>query len=133
MPNMANITVKKFDGTTDIVYVAQSPASGDATPARWRVDSIGTVPGNRPVLSVSSKPASGGKTRVISGKLVTPETYTNTTTGIISIRNSASSSFTHLIPQDLTETVIKEHVAQFANLLRAVLMQDTAVSGYAPS
>lgn len=38
MPSMASITVKKFDGTTDIVYDALSASGGDSSPAVWRQD-----------------------------------------------------------------------------------------------
>lgn len=38
MPTMANITVKKFDGTTDIVFDALSGSGGDGSPAVWRQD-----------------------------------------------------------------------------------------------
>lgn len=119
--------------TTDVIFVAQSPASGDATPARWRVDAIGTVAGNRPVLTVSSKAASNGQTRVVSGKLVYPETYTDSTTGTVAIRTSASLSFEARIPQSLNDTTISEAAAQFANLLKSTLLLDTVKSGYAPS
>lgn len=133
MPSMANITVKKADGTTDIIYVAQSPASGDATPARWRVDSIGTVPGNRPTFTVSSKSTANGSARIVSSKLIYPETYTDSTTGLVLVRNSASISDTCIIPQNMTDATIAEIVAQHANLLKATLMQDTQKSGFAPS
>lgn len=133
MPHMANITVKKADGTTDVIYVNQAPASGDSTPARWRVDAIGTVPGNRPVLTVNSKSASQGNTRVVSGKLVYPETFTDSTTGLISVRSSVSLSFECRVPQLLTDTTIGEATAQFANLLKATLIQDSLKTGYAPS
>lgn len=130
---MANITVKKADGTTDVIYVNQAPASGDSTPARWRVDAIGAVPGNRPTLSIYSKSASQGNTRVVTGKLVYPETYTDSTTNLTSIRTSVSLSFEARIPQILTDTSINEAVAQFANLLKSTLIQDSMKTGYAPS
>lgn len=133
MPNMASITIKKADGTTDVIYVNQSPASGDATPARWRIEAIGTVPGNRPTLTVFSKATANGAARVISGKLVYPETYTDSTTGLVAVRNTASASFTAIIPQNLTDTTIAETAAQFANILKATLVQDSIKSGFAPS
>lgn len=133
MPQMANITVKKADGVTDVVYVNQAPASGDSTPARWRVDAIGTVPMNRPTFSVMSKSASNGATRVVSGKLVFPETYTDTATGLVSVRSSVSLSFDCRVPQLLTDATIAEAVAQFPNLLKDILIQNTMKTGYAPS
>lgn len=133
MPNMASITIKKADGTTDVTYVNQSPASGDATPARWRVEAIGSVPGNRPTFTVFSKSTANGAARVVTGKLVFPETYTDSTTGLVAIRNTASASFTAIIPQNLTDITIAETAAQFANLFRATLIQDSIKSGFAPS
>lgn len=133
MPQMANITVKKADGTTDVIYVNQAPASGDSTPARWRVDAIGTVPANRPVFTIMSKSASNGSTRVVSGKLVLPEIYTDTTTNLVSIRSSVSLSFEGRVPQLLSDTTIAEAAAQFANLLKSTLIQDSIKTGYAPS
>lgn len=38
MPTMANLTVKKYDGVTDIVYDALSASGGDGSPAVWRQD-----------------------------------------------------------------------------------------------
>lgn len=40
MPQMANITVKKADGTTDVVYTALTPAGGDNSPARWSANAL---------------------------------------------------------------------------------------------
>lgn len=42
MPNMANITVKKADGTTDVVYTALTPSAGDKTSARWSLTASST-------------------------------------------------------------------------------------------
>lgn len=43
MPTMANITVKKADGTTDIVFDAIAGSGGDTSAARWRQDTGNTV------------------------------------------------------------------------------------------
>lgn len=133
MPNMANITVKKADGTTDVVYVQQTPSAGDKTPARWRVDAIGSVPANRPVFAVTSHSSANGQARLVNGKLSYPETYTDTTTGIVAVRNTATLSFSGILPQNMTDTVIKELAAQFANLLKHAIMQEVLTSGYSPS
>lgn len=133
MPSMANLTVKKADGTTDVVYVAQVASAGDNSPASWRVDAIGSVRGNRPILTISSKPTANRAARVVSGKLVYPETYTDSTTGIVEIRSSVSCSFTVIVPQLLTDTTITEACAQFGNLLDSALIQSCFTSGFAPT
>ena len=43
MPSMASITVKKYDGTTDIVFDALSASGGDNSPAVWRQDTGATA------------------------------------------------------------------------------------------
>lgn len=133
MPNMADITVKKFDGTTDIVYVALSPSAGDKTPAQWRVEAIGTVPGNRPTLAVTSRYSVDRQARVVEGKLIYPETFTDSTTGIVATRLRESFSFTHIIRQDAADATTKELSAQAANLLKSALIQSVLLTGFAPS
>jgi hypothetical protein len=44
MPTMASITVKKADGTTDIVYDALAASGGDNSPAAWRQDTGAVAP-----------------------------------------------------------------------------------------
>lgn len=133
MPSMANITVKKYDGTTDIVYTALSPSGGDSTPAQWRVDSIGTIPSNRPFLSVSSKYTANRQARVITTKLVYPETVTDSTTGLTSVRLTTSDSYTRIIPLNGNDATAQESAAQFANLLKSTLLQQTMQAGFAPT
>lgn len=133
MPQMANITVKKLDGTTDIVYTSLAPSAGDKTPAQWRVESIGTVAGNRPVFSVSSQYSANRSARIISGKLTYPETMTDSTTGVVSVRNVAQFSFTGIVPLNASDTIVAETMAQVANLLKSALIQSTLTSGFAPN
>lgn len=133
MPNMANITVKKADGTTDIIYVNLSPSAGDTTPAMWRVESIGSIPGNRPALQCTSKFTADRRARIVTVKLVYPETYTDSTTGIIQTRLRTSDSYTRIIPLDASDSVNQESAAQFANLLKSTLLQQVLSSGFAPS
>lgn len=130
MPAMANITVKKADGTTDIVYTALTPSSGDRTKAVWRVESIGTIAGNRPVLEVSSKATANGQARIVEGKLMYPETFTDTTTGIISVRLRDIGSFTTTIDIRGVDATHNELAAQFANLLKSTLIQSVIASGF---
>lgn len=133
MPNMADITVKKADGTTDITYVALSPSAGDKTPAQWRVEAIGTVPGNRPTLAVTSRFSVDRQARVVEGKLLYPETFTDSTTGIVATRLRESFSFTQIIRQDAADSTTKELSAQAANLIKSALIQSVLMTGFAPS
>lgn len=133
MPNMADITIKKADGTTDITYSALTPSSGDKVPAQWRVEGLGTVAGNRPTLTVSSRYSQDRKARLVEGRVVLPETFTDSTTGIISVRNREMLSFNSVIHLDTSDSVISELAAQSANLLKSAIMQSVLKTGFAPS
>jgi len=133
MPTMANITVKKSDGTTDITYTALTPSAGDKVAAQWRVESIGTVAGNRPVFTVQSRYTADRQARVVEGKLVYPETYTDSTTGVVSTRLRETFSFTGVVRLDAADATTAELAAQAANLLKSTLIQSTLTSGFAPN
>lgn len=132
MPNMADITVKKYDGTTDVIYKAIQGAAGDGIPALWRVEAIGTVAGNRPVFSLSSKFTADRKARVVDWSLQYPETVTNSTTGVISVRLRDLHRGTLIISLDGNDSTHQEASAQSANLLKSALIQACLVSGFAP-
>lgn len=133
MAQQADITVKKYDGTTDIVYNALSPSGGDNTPAQWRVNAAGAVASNKPFFTVSAKYTADKRARIVTCKLIMPETYTDTTTGIVSIRNRVSSTFTHIVPLEIADVTGQEAGAQMANLLKSPLIQTTLQTGFAPT
>lgn len=133
MPNMADITVKKADGTTDVTYVALSPSAGDKTPAQWRVEALGTVPGNRPQFQVSSKYSADRQARIVEGKLLYPETFTDSTTGIVATRLRETFQFTSIIRQDAADATTSEMVAQAANLIKSALIQSVLKTGFSPA
>lgn len=132
MPNMADITIKKADGTTDITYTALAPSAGDKTPATWRTESVGTVAANRPVLMITSKSSSDKLARIVEGKLSYPETFTDSTTGLTSVRLRESFSFTEITRADASDSTNTELAAQAANLLKSPLVQSVLKTGYAP-
>lgn len=132
MPTMANITVKKADNTTDVVYVAISPAGGDLSEAQWRVEAAGAIAANRPKLYVKAKASADGKVRIVDWRHEYPETSTNTSTGVVSITYIVRAKGTFYVPLNATDTSITECAAQSANLLKSSLIQSTLTSGIAP-
>lgn len=130
MPDMANITVKKNDGTTDIVYTKQTPASGDNTPAVWRSTSVGTAPAHAPELRLLAKDAKSGANRALRSTYKYPQIATNSTTGITSVVDVASASTDWNFPKAMSQADINEFVSQYANLLVSVLVKDCVKSGY---
>lgn len=133
MANMADVTVKKFDGTTDIVYTALTPSAGDATPAAWRSNSVSVAAGFRPQMQISSK-FNGQKTaRRVDYIFVYPETAVDSTTGITSVINRVIGSGSFSLPENTPDTVKQEAVLQSINLLKSALISGSIISGYAPT
>lgn len=134
MPNMAAITVKKYDGTTDIVYAALAASAGDKIPAFWRADAAFTAipPGMRPRLQVSAKSNAAQNQRIISAKMSYPETYTDSTTGRVLVANQVIGSADVTVPTNMSTTAMQEGVYQFCNLLAAAIIKQCCTDGFAP-
>ncbi|UUW21348.1 MAG: hypothetical protein [Sanya fiers-like virus 31] len=132
MPSLANITVKKNDGTTDIVYTGIAASAGDGSPAVWRCTTIGSAAAQRPELRVTSR-NNGSKTgRRVEGSYTYPETVTGTD-GIVRVSERFNLTFSAIVPQGMTDTGVNEAVAQSLNLLASALIKSSVQSGFAPT
>lgn len=129
MPSMANITVKKADNTTDVVYTAASPSAGDSVPAVWKNQTVGTVLASRPTFTLTAQNNGTKKARRLRTTFIWPKTRTDAATNII-VSGGASSESSHLIPQDMTAVEIGEYVAQYANLMASALIKQCLNDGY---
>jgi len=68
MTALANMTVKKADGSTDVLWTGAVPSSGDKSPAVWENRTVGTAPAHFPKLSVTSTGfGPNGTIRKVSG------------------------------------------------------------------
>lgn len=133
MANMANITVKKADGTTDIVYTALTPSAGDSIPAVWRQEDATKPAGGRPVASLLTK-WNGPKTARRSEMSYTrPITYTDTTTGLTKVAHRIPVTISAVVPQEVSDAEIAEAVHQAGNLFVSALIRDSVKAGFAPT
>ncbi len=136
MPTMASITVKKFDGTTDIVFDAISASGGDSSPAVWRQDTgaaAGLPVGLRSLFKLFQS-WNGPKTaRVLRGQLRFPYAVQDTTTTLYSAKDTLPIEVTVTVPQALPATQINEAVYQAMNLMASTLVKQSLAAGYAPS
>jgi len=140
MPQMADIIVKKADGTTNITYSQQSPSSGDKTPAVWKSRTAGTAIAFQPELRVSAQggsgpiaPAQSGPVRRIKATYYYPQLVTNTTNSVTSVHRQEMASADFTVPADMAATDVAEAAQQFANLLASALVQACVKEGYAAS
>lgn len=128
--DIADITVKKHDGTTDITYTGVQPSSGDGTSAQWKSQTVGNAPAHQPELRLSGREASNGTKREMRATFRYPQIATNSTTGLTSVVDSASASLTLTFPKAMAQSDINEFCAQFGNLVDAALIQACLKAGY---
>jgi hypothetical protein len=133
---MANLTVKKFDDVTNIVYDAVSASGGDGSPAVWRQDTgavAGLPIGLRNLFKVWTL-WNGPKTaRQMKFNFVAPYPLQDSTTTKYSASDRVVLEGYITVPQALPSTQINESVAQGLNLLAAALIKSSAQAGYAPN
>lgn len=132
MPNMANIVVKKADGTTDITYTAATPSAGDQTPAVWRQNSPTTI-GFRPKFTVRLRDNAAGNARNYDGALEFPITRTDTASGIESLAAKTFIRFSGTLPTNVPVSAVTEAIHQGGNLFVSALIRSALTEGYAPT
>lgn len=135
MPTMANITVKKADGTTDIVFDALSGSGGDGSPAVWRQDTgaaSGLPVGHRKLLKLWTV-WNGPKTaRQMKFNFVMPYAVQDSTTTLYSTKDKVVFDGIITIPQGIPAAEINEAVYQGLNVLASALFKQSGAAGYAP-
>lgn len=135
MPSMASITVKKSDGTTDIVFDAVTGSGGDSSPAVWRQDTgavAGLPVGLRSSFKLTSK-WNGPKTaRQLSFEFSMPYAVQDSTTTLYAAKDKVVMTGVVTMPQAIPGANLNE-VAQGLNLLAATLVKSAVQAGYAPN
>jgi hypothetical protein len=123
MPQMANITVKKADGTTDVVYEQVTPSAGDKSPSMWTVPSASTYRNLRPIVQLTTQfngPRTARRAHIVgSYPIVRTDSGGNSyAAGNIPV------DFTITLPQIVSDNEAKEVVYQMGNLIVSALMRD---------
>ena len=129
MTQQANITVKKFDGVTDIVYSAVLPAAG-GNAAVWRAPTLGTAMAHQPELRIKSSKNKAGTVQRVEGVMVYPEIIT-ATDGSKSISNKAIVSVSVTNPSGMALTSVQEGITQALNLFASTHVKTQAIEGFA--
>lgn len=133
MAQLANITVKKNDGTTDIVYTGLVPASGDGNPAVWKSQTVGSAQAHQPEFRMTSRDASNGSKRHVRSTFVYPQIATDTTTGVTTVIDRAMFSGDWTLPKSMASADVNEFASQLANLIASTLLKTAVKEGYAPN
>lgn len=131
MSSITNLTVKKADGTTDIVYTAIQPASGDGQFAIWRQENTSVPQALRPTLKMRCTDNGPKTARKPHLEFSYPYTYTDSTTGLQLQAHVVLESFDGLLPTMVPDADIAEAVHQFTNLL--VALRSSIQAGITPT
>jgi hypothetical protein len=134
MPQMANITVKAADGTTDVIFTALSPAGQDGTPAVWRVENPLIPPTQRMRFETSSRWNGPKDARKINTFLNLPITVNTAVAGVYGVVGNIQFRDGQMIaPQSAVDANLAHAAACYANLLKSTLIQSVFTTGYAPN
>lgn len=132
MPNMANITVKKADGTTDVTFNAASPSAGDLSPAVWRQNAASGIIGHRPKVTLVVRDNAAKTGRVFQSSGSFPITFTDTN-GKVSLVATVPLRFEGTLPAGVSDAMLMEAVYQYGNLIVAPLFRAALIEQYAPT
>jgi hypothetical protein len=128
-----NITVKKNDDTTDVIYVQKGTAGGDTGVALWRLDAhAAPVIGLKPEFRLGSKFNGPRTARRVSVNFVYKSYATDSTTGLSSLVGQVPITVSAAIPLNIAQADIDEAVSQCFNLLDHVDVKGYFKTGYAP-
>lgn len=136
MPNMADLIVKKADGTTDETYNALAASSGDTTPAYWRRDTSAAAAlpvGLRASFSMQTKWNGNRTARVANFNFVYPYATQDSTTTVYSAKDRAVFRGDFTLPVAIPASFLNEAAAQGVNLLATALIKSCLQAGYAPT
>lgn len=128
MPTFGNITIKKADGTTDVVYTGIARSGGDNNPTRYRSETVGTVPAQKPVFAIVCGPGpNSSRKAVFNGKFPYYD-IDGKERGSVILRNAEV-----IVSQGISTSEINEGVYQLLNLAASSAAKQTAAEGYAPT
>ncbi len=133
MATAADITVKKNDGTTDIVYNLVAASGGDRQPAVFRCNAAAGTLGQKPTFSIVARANAAGNVRRVDFSGSYPSVYTNSSTGQTEVRAVMNFQATFAVPQNVTSTDINEFAAQMMHLLGSSLPVGAVQTGFAPT
>lgn len=133
MAAIANITVKKADGTTDVVYNAAAGSAGDKLPAVWTQDLYSGVQAHRPRFEMTTSDNGQKTMRRVQFKYRYPILVTDPVTGVESVTGFVGFEGSVFNPKGLTTTQWKEAFAQLGNLLCSVQVRAANETGFAPN
>lgn len=131
MANIADLVIKKADGTTNITFTAVAGSAGDKLPAAWRSETAATYRSNRPVFTMVTQDNGQKTARRANLKVVFP--VVRTVSGVETVSDKVLLDASVLVPNALTDAEISEAVSQALNLLGAAAVVSAIKAGISPN
>lgn len=132
MPALAHQTIKKNDGTTDVIYTGVSPSSG-VVPAVWQAPALGATAETKPEFRMHSKAIGSKGERQLVGTFMYPYHVLNSTTGLTTVERRLFGKVTSGFDPSVPSTVIDEFASQFANFVASAIAKSQMKEGQAAS
>lgn len=130
MANIANIVVKKTDGTTDVTFTAIAGAASDGVAATWQNIASSTIRQFRSGLSMRAK-MNGTKTaRRVDIQAVFPVVRAVNT--VDTLIGRIPVDFSVPVPEWATDAEVNEAIDQSINLLASTFLRTQIKSGLSP-
>lgn len=129
MPNMANIVVKKSDGSTSYTLAALSSSPGDGGFAQWEGEGSARI--TKPSFRVKTA-WNGAKTaRRLEASGDFP--LSATVNGVETIVSRVPFRFEVTVPTNVTTSFANDAIAVIHNFIAAQLIRDSASTGFSPT
>lgn len=120
MPNLADLVIKKNDGTTNITWTGISRSGGDLSPARWEEQALTTMRAGRPTYMMQAGYSGNARdARKTETRGVYPYLITDSTTNTQQIVAKIVFEGKLWVPSVVPVAYADEAVAQLVNLIAA--------------
>lgn len=133
MPSMVNITIKKADATTDILWSSVSPSAGSGVPAIWKSLAVGNADSHRPEMRLQIANSKDGKSTKGRLTFVYPSLSTDTTTGLTSVVRNARIFIDLDLPREMPDAEVAEAIYQCTGLISGALIRTSLKDRSAPT
>lgn len=132
MPAFSDITVKKADGTTNVVFTGVQRSAGEKSPALYQQMAGFNIASRRPSLSILAKPH-GTRTGVRTIRMDGRYPIVVIEGGMEKVVSVLLSGCVLEVPQSAPMTDVTEAVHQLLNAAASAAMKQSAIDGFAPA
>jgi len=133
MANIADIIVKKSDGTTSITYTAITGSAGDKSPAIWRSETSAQKRSNRDVISFVANDNGPKTARRMTAKAVMPVAHFADDANLETAADRVVGDVSIVVPKALLDSQINEKIDQFLNVLGSAEFRAAFKAGISPN